>query len=171
MAGKVKGAANQFQVMTGSDRAPYVHCASHQLNLCLSKPSKVARICNMVSTMQSLGLFFKFSPKRQRLLEKFIEDMTNVDVSFAKDKVKPLCETRRVERHTAFNDLASLYDTVLLCLEKIFVNTVPDTKFDPHSPTEASGLHMLVFSYCIHVIIFLALLRDFESNCKDHQWR
>ena len=141
MAGKLKGAANQFQVMTGSDRAPYVHCASHQLNLCLSKASKVARICNMVSTMQSLGLFSKFSPKRQRLLEKCIQDMTNEDVSFAKHKLKPLCETRWVERHTTFNDLASLYDTVLLCLEKIFLNTVPDTKFDPHSVTEASGLH------------------------------
>ena len=98
MAGKLKGAANQFQVMTGSERAPYVHCASHQLNLCLSKASKVARICNMVNTMQSLGLFFKFSPKHQRLLEKCMEDMTNEDVSFAKHKVKPLCKIRLVRK-------------------------------------------------------------------------
>ena len=151
MAGKLKGAANQFQVMTGSDRAPYVHCASHQLNLCLSKASKVARICNKVSTMHLLGL-----------LEKCIEDMTNEDVSFAKHKIKPLCETRWVERHTAFNDLASLYDTVLLCLEKIFLNTVPDTKFDPHSVTEASGLHrqlesssfLIAFKTCHYIFGF-----------------
>ena len=61
-----------------------------------------------------------------------------------------------------FNNIASLYDTVLLCLEKIFLNMVPDTKFDPHSVTEASGLHrqleslssLIAFKTCHYIFGF-----------------
>ena len=39
-----------------------------------------------------------------------------------KQKIKPLCETRWVERHTAFEDLDVLYLYIILCLEIISKN-------------------------------------------------
>ena len=47
-----------------------------------------------------LGIFFKYSPKRQRKLEQSI---TEIATESLKKKVKPLCETRWVEKHTTFS--------------------------------------------------------------------
>ena len=63
MQGPVKGAYKMFQVKTGSDKAQYFHCASHELNLKLSHSCEVKEIINMICAMQSLGIFFKHSPK------------------------------------------------------------------------------------------------------------
>ena len=79
----------------------YFHCASHELNLSLPKASKVPEIHNMVSTMQSLGLFFKYSAKHQRILEATIAQMHSNNKETkqkVKLKVNTLCETRWVER-------------------------------------------------------------------------
>ena len=138
MSGKVKGAAATFYMETGNDKAVYFHCASHQLNLCLSKASKVPQVFNMISTMQVLGIFFKYSPKRQRKLEASISELASEHN--LKYKIKPLCETRWVERHTAFEDLFTLYAPLLHCLESIQNNSDPENQFDPKSVTEASGL-------------------------------
>ena len=73
MAGKQKGAAIQFQLKIGNTKATYFHCASHQLNLALSKASKVPEIHKVVCLMQTVGVFFKFSPKRLRALKRCIE--------------------------------------------------------------------------------------------------
>ena len=92
---------------------------------------------NMVSAMQILGIFFKHSPKRQRKLEQSI---TEIATKSLKKKVKPVCETRWVERHTAFTDLSQLYESILNCLEAISLNNDLNNRFDPHSVTEAPGL-------------------------------
>ena len=68
-SGKWKGAAAVFRFETGNESAGYLHCVSHEFNLCLSK---VSQVFNMVSTMQALGIFFKYSPKRQRKLKQAI---------------------------------------------------------------------------------------------------
>ena len=65
MSGK-KGAAAQFCLKTENKKAVYFHCASHKLNLCLSKAFKVTQVSKVISTMQFLGQFYKFSSKRQR---------------------------------------------------------------------------------------------------------
>ena len=99
MSGKQNGASNQFCEIARNKKAVYFHCASHELNLCLSKASKVPDVHNMVSTMPSLGLFFKYSAKRQRILEATIAQMHSNNEE-TKEKVKPLCETRWVEFKT-----------------------------------------------------------------------
>ena len=92
MSGKSKGAAVVFRSETGNESAVYFHCASHELNLCLSNVSKVPQVFNMVSTMQALGIFFKYSPKRQRKLEEVIAEAGREGC--LKKKIKPFCETR-----------------------------------------------------------------------------
>lgn len=123
----------------------------------------------MFCTLQSVGIFFKYSPKRQRELEQCIvsvgdggetvnesecgidrnaattdddsdsendeyesgeeessemedEDVVELDspkLKAAKQKIKPLCETRWVERHTAFQDFEDLHKPLLICLDSI----------------------------------------------------
>ena len=55
-----------------------------------------------------------------------------------KKKIKPLCETRWVERHKAFEDLDVLYLYIILCLEIISKNE--DQNWDLKSVLESSGL-------------------------------
>ena len=54
-----KGAAAQFCLKTKNEKVVYFHRASHELNLCLSKASKVPQI----STVQFLGLYSKMEQK------------------------------------------------------------------------------------------------------------
>ena len=103
MAGKKKGAAAKFCSQIENKKAVYFHCTSNELNLSLSKASKILQVMNMVSTMKMLGIFFKYSPKCQRKLEQSITETATESI---KKKIKPLCETRWVERHTAFTDLS-----------------------------------------------------------------
>lgn len=51
---------------------PYLHCAINELNLVLSHAFRVTEIVNMVSAVKSVGVFFKYSTKRQRQLEENI---------------------------------------------------------------------------------------------------
>ncbi len=64
MAGQFNGCAAQIY-----PQAIYYHCASHQLNLALSKTTNIREVQVMISAVTSLGLFFKYRPKRQRHLE------------------------------------------------------------------------------------------------------
>ena len=97
----------------------------------------------MVSTMQMLGIFFKYSGKRQRKLEQSITENATESLN---NKVKLLCETRWVERYTAFTDLSQLYESTLHCLESIWLNNDLNNRFSPHSVTEASRLRKQLMS-------------------------
>ena len=68
-------------------RALYYHCSSHQLNLVLSKASAVHGIQSMISDMKALGIFLQYSPRRQRQLERSIEE---VNIAAAKTPIPPL---------------------------------------------------------------------------------
>ena len=64
MAGKQRGAARMFQLKTGNDKAVYVHCQSHELNLALSKACKVGLIIlSLIVTcifMMTTRYYFRF---------------------------------------------------------------------------------------------------------------
>ena len=139
MAGKQKGAARNFQLKTGNEKATYFHCASHELNLALSKASKVPDVYNMVCLLQSLGVYFTKSAKRQGQFEMDVKGkVEEKEFNTMKKKIKPLCETRWVERHTAFEDLEGLYQFIVPFLDKVSTNE--DRNWDPKSVNEGSGL-------------------------------
>ena len=73
MAEKQQGAANQLKLKTSNENATYFHCASHELNLALSKSLKVPDIYNMICLLQALGKFFVDSPKREQELKRCIK--------------------------------------------------------------------------------------------------
>lgn len=83
MASSQNGCAKHFQKL--SPRAFYFHCASHELNLSLSHVSKVVEIHNMACSLKSIGIFFKYSPKWQRELERSIVKIGERKNSTAED--------------------------------------------------------------------------------------
>ena len=70
-AGSVGGHLNGCQAKFSElvPEARYYHCASRQLNLALTKACSVKAIPCMLSSLQPLVVYFKYSPKRQRCLE------------------------------------------------------------------------------------------------------
>ena len=70
-SGHVKGCASRFQETV--PHAQYFHCSNHDLNLALCHTCHdIAEMQNMLGTLTELGLFFKFSPKRSKLLKSVI---------------------------------------------------------------------------------------------------
>ena len=78
MSGAVKGAA--ARIMAQCPKAHYVHCAAHQLNLCVVKCCTIREVSNAMDCADSVVRFFKFSPKCQTFLEKCIDTRTCLEV-------------------------------------------------------------------------------------------
>ena len=76
----------------------------------------------MLGTLTELGLFFKFSPKRSKLLKSVImeeNERRDPDRKINTTKIRVFCETRWVERHIVLEEVKLLYDPILKTLEKI----------------------------------------------------
>ena len=84
-------------------KAIYTHCSSHVLNLCIVKSINLREVSNMMDVASSISRFFSNSPKRQLLLDKYVEQIHSANSEISKrNKLKDLCRTRWVERHNAF---------------------------------------------------------------------
>ena len=73
MTGLSKGVA--ARICAKYPKATYSHSASHTLNLCIVKCCSIREVSNMIQTSDSISRFFKYSPKRQLSLEKWIDDI------------------------------------------------------------------------------------------------
>ena len=73
MPGLSKGVA--ARICAKYPKATYSLCASHRLNLCIVKCCSIREVSNMIQTSDSISRFFKYSPKRQFSLEKWIDDI------------------------------------------------------------------------------------------------
>ena len=85
--------------------AVFTHCASHRLNLVLSKTCSLPLVRNMLGVVSEASDFMSRSAARVQLLEEEVE--TALPESRRK-RVKALCRTRWVEQHDSllvFNDL------------------------------------------------------------------
>ena len=129
MSVKLKGCCAQF--LKTVPKAVYYHCASHQLNLVLLKTTLISEVQVMLETLLSVGLFFKYSSKRQRQLEKCIERVNESagNSKVTKTKVKTMCQTTWVERHTSLQDFDNMYNCALDCLSEIATNS--EMNWDP----------------------------------------
>ena len=107
MAGRIRGV--QARISGLNKKALYFHCAAHCLNLSIVKSCENEIVKKMMSTMLLLAAFFNFAPKRQRKLEAVFQ-ATSPDSK--KKKIIDFCETRWVERHTAFESFASLHPAI-----------------------------------------------------------
>jgi len=77
----------------------------------------------MMGTIQSVSSFFSNSAKRTEKLKSVIESTeiseSNESSLIKKKKLKTICETRWVERHTALMTFKELYVYIVTALEEI----------------------------------------------------
>lgn len=136
MAGKFKGV--QARILTLNEKALYFHCAAHCLSLCVVKSCQVVQVKNMLTALKDVAAFFNFAPKRQRKLEVVL---STAFPDKKKQKMVDLCKTRWVEKHTAFETFADLYQVLFDCLGQI---TEDSAQWDGETVTKAAGyLHCL----------------------------
>ena len=96
----------------------YYHCAAHRLNLAVVSACKIQAFKNAESYLGEIAIFFNFSAKRQRLLEKAIEAC---DSTTKAKKLKDACRTRGVQRIDSYAVFLDLLPALHLCL-KAMVN-------------------------------------------------
>lgn len=146
----------QKRVRDLSPRAIYVHCNSHVLNLSIASSSKLPQIRNMIDSINETFLFFRNSPKRQHLLESIIENQLP---DSRVQKLKGLCKTRWVERHTCLETFLELYQPVVLSLTGITDPTSVDFEipsWDRESRIKAQGLLSTLLSSAFIMAFFIA---------------
>ena len=122
MSGHLNGCQANFREVVPEAR--YFHCASHQLNLALTKASAVKFVQCMLSNLQALGVLFKYFPKKQRCLETCtavlnLDRKQNGLSEICSLKLKLLSATRWDECHTAISDFIKIYEAGIYCLEVI----------------------------------------------------
>ena len=93
MAGRLSGVAVKIQET--NEKALYVHCNSHRLNLCVAACCKEQLVRNMMEHVRVATEFFNFSPKRFELLVKTIEELL---ASANHKRLINVCKTRWVAR-------------------------------------------------------------------------
>ena len=76
MAGARSGCKSIVQQQ--APMAIYSHCAAHQLNLAVVSACKIQAFQNTESCIGEMARFFKFSAKRQRLLDRALDIVTPV---------------------------------------------------------------------------------------------
>jgi hypothetical protein len=100
MSGKYNGCAAKFT--EHSPKVLYHYCCSHDLNLVLCKSCELKEIHLMLDSLKQLGLFFKYSPKHTRRLEKAVNEINTenpLQKQIGASKFKLFCETRWVEKY------------------------------------------------------------------------
>ena len=142
MAGSKSGA--QAFIKQKTPLALFTHCNSHVLNLSIAGSSTVQAIRNMIDVINELYFFFDNSPKRQRYLEITLDFYAPGE---RRTKLKGLCKTRWVERHTCLETVYDLYEYVVTCLDSIisphnYADLLQDDvwQWDKETRTKAGGL-------------------------------
>ena len=97
MSGNINGV--QTRVRRVNPKAVYIHCRAHVLNLCIVHASKISLVRNIMDTMQSVSLAFKYSAKRVLVFEEQLGNNAAVREEMGRrTKLKVLCETRWASR-------------------------------------------------------------------------
>ena len=124
MSGHIKGVQKIIQEQIPT--AHYVHCASHCLNLVLSKACSIPVIRDAHCTIKSICNFINRSAKRKNILKQCILEL-GLDTKI--QCLTQLCETRWVERHDAVKCFVLLFAALQLFFKKC-EHLDNDTSFD-----------------------------------------
>ena len=147
MAGKAKGAA---AIITSEfPKALFTHCAAHRLNLCVVKCCSIRDVNNMMQTADTVARFFNYSPKRQVLLETWID---NIFQEERRKKLKEMCKTRWVERHEAFTVFSDLFLPIVSCLEEMSLSSSSEWNRETRSDAQSLLLSLSQFSFIVTLV-------------------
>ena len=139
--------------------AEYQGCCLHSLNLVICQACKIPSIQNMMDSCRELYSFFDNSPKRQKFFEVIIHAFSPEN---KKKKLKSLCKTRWIERHSTFETIFDLYEYIVITLNEICEPTNDDRFYqnnetwdwDAKTKTMANGLRHIMSNFG-HIVNFV----------------
>ena len=142
----------QAEISKYAPDAEYQGCCLHSLNLVICHACKIQTIQNMMDSCRELYSFFDNSPKRQSFLNVVIDALSPES---KKRKLKNLCKTRWVERHSTFETIFDLYECVVVTLNEIceptnderFYPNNEEWSWDAETKTKANGLRHTMTSF------------------------
>ena len=103
MAGRLNGASSL--ITAEHEKAIYVHCMNHRLNLCVADTCSLPIVRNMMLDVRALSNFFDNSPKREQcLLAKIKELLPNNNHRALID----VCRTRWISRIDGMDRIVEL---------------------------------------------------------------
>ena len=109
--------------------------------------------------------FFHFSPKRQRFFESILDKESE---SHAVKKLKGLCKTRWVERHTCYETFYSLYPNVCLCLEEMLHPSQENARWNWDRETLVKAQGLLSALTNVPAYHFIRYCQEYSSYCKGY---
>jgi hypothetical protein len=146
-AGKVKGLGPRIQKQL--PKALPFWCTAYQLNRCIIQACNIPSVRNMICTADLVVKFFEYSPKKQTVHEKLIDETVKDETS--RTKLKQLCRTRWVEKHDAFSVFLDFFPAIVQTLEHFA--KLPNTR----TPGAADATFLL-YSICNFEFVVLLLL-------------
>ena len=67
MAGKKSGVS--CRILKLNDKALYVHCFNHRLNLVIAKSCNIPKVRNLIGIIKEISYFFNLLPKKEQFLK------------------------------------------------------------------------------------------------------
>jgi Domain of unknown function (DUF4371)/hAT family C-terminal dimerisation region len=160
MTGAKKGVSTQFQVE--EPRALLTHCYGHSLQLAACDTIKQIKILqDALDTTNEISKLIKYSPKRDRMLEKLKDELSPGTPGF-----RILCPTRWTVRS---GSLQSIIDN-WIPLKQLWEDCL-GTKLDSEIKARINGVssQMCHFDYLYGVHLALLLLRHCDNLSKTLQ--
>lgn len=176
MSSANKGA--QKVVQQYADKAVYVHCSSHRLNLVIVSACGQIEIRNTVDKVKSVSLYFGNSPKRQNLLRAIVDH--DVQDTTKRKPLLELCKTRWAARHEAYQRFYQAYVFIVQSLEFIAhrinatdADLTEHGDWDTESRKQASSLlgSISSFDFIINFLIVYQWLSGCDGIAKELQGR
>ena len=156
MSGRLNGASSLIRAE--HDKAIYVHCMNHRLNLCVADTCQLPLVRNMMDVVRKISEFFDDSPKRQQHLISKIRLLMPVANHFVLVNV---CRTRWIEHIDGMDRIVELLHPVMATLEDISMNrnAPSDGNWNQNSRNDAQALiNAITFSFIITVVIVRHIL-------------
>ncbi|XP_047134683.1 52 kDa repressor of the inhibitor of the protein kinase-like [Hydra vulgaris] len=169
MVGHTKGLSSRILIL--NEKATFVHCYSHRLNLVICGSCNVQYVKNLLAYVKEVSYFFNLSPTRQQKLEEHIECTVPIAV---KKKLKDVCRTRWVEKVNGLDTFQELFIPLASCLEEMSLNA--NKSFNHSTASSASSLLKLITGFdfivamCITRNVFdltLPITRMLQSKSND----
>jgi len=116
MSGKYCGV--QARVKELYPLAMYIHCCNHVLNLVISTSSQWLVFRNAMATISDICVFLSRFAQRVSIVQDNVEREVSGSAS-SRQKLKPICATRWVERHGSIIIFVTLLPAVVSTLEEL----------------------------------------------------
>jgi hypothetical protein len=120
-------------ILKKNPKALYMHCASHQLNLCVAKACELVSVRNMVDHAKLVASFFSYFPKHTQFLGEKLSAYR-----LRKQKLPAPSMTRWIERITSLDGFVDAYEAVVETLEEMKLNI--DGKWNSKTSSDANSL-------------------------------